>query len=132
MNKIYEKPRMNFVSVQNENKVAANCWSQVANNTNDDGIWVYDNNHNRGDGYIVFQIDENCDGTVLSQLYYEKVDYREPGAQGIALSEKRGNEAVEGFLKYDKNNNGKLDKEDSSIDNYFKMNFTNVEGVYPS
>ena len=54
----YEKPKMKFVTLQNQYAVA-NCWSDAANTPEKD--WYYD--YNKGElGYLKFNIVKECSG----------------------------------------------------------------------
>lgn len=58
MNAIYEKPKMNMVSLVSNNKIAAgNCWSAASSTGKNE--WYYD--YNKGEkGYLTFHTLGNC------------------------------------------------------------------------
>lgn len=69
MNRLdYEKPKMKKVELRNQTAIAANCWSQEANGTNN--WWYYD--YNEGElGYLQFKLDDSCSGNgVIMDVQY--------------------------------------------------------------
>lgn len=73
-NEKYEKPQMRFMSLQNKETVADNCWHLDSNGTNADHKWIYDNDNNRNNGYAWFITDGTSCGTNNTGITYGHED----------------------------------------------------------
>lgn len=65
LNTVYEKPKMEFVNVQNENKIANTCWGH-----HNKGTTLYCDLP--GEGWCSFQIAQgNCSLNLINIQYYQ-------------------------------------------------------------
>lgn len=65
LNTVYEKPKMEFVNVQNENKIANTCWGYHGTDT----LLYCDI---PGKGYLSFQIgNKKCSLDLINVMYYD-------------------------------------------------------------
>lgn len=76
----YEKPRLKFVSLRNENVVAATCWGHAGKGTR-----LYCDIS--GEGYLSFQIGEgSCSLNLINVLYHKDENDQGTGASASQIA----------------------------------------------